>query len=182
MVKRVFGSYSTEEEAIEGVKELQEKGYTAEDLLLLGNKDTQEVLEENTNVEVKSSPVSNGNSLMDKIKRAFTQENGPEESTGTVNKLVEYGLSEEQASRYAPEVEEGKVLIAADEESAGSTIRPFADSNLDPVAEPENSDNVTGINEPTEDVPRSSDMETGPSSEDPEPSRESTHPSEENKL
>lgn len=181
MVKRVFGSYNSEEEAIHGVEELQEKGYKADDLLLMSNKDKREVLEENTNVEVKSSPISNGNgdSLIDKIKRAFTQETGPEDQATTQEKLVEHGLSEEQASRYAADVEDGKILIAADEASAGSTIRPLTDPNLDPVAEPENLDKVTGKYEPTEDMPRSS---MAPTPEEPEPSLESTHPAEENRF
>lgn len=156
MEKRVFGSYNSEEEAISGVEELEGKGYMAKDLLLLSNKDKRAALEENTNVEVKSSPISNGNSLLDKIKRAFTQESDAEEPIGTQEKLVEYGLSKEQASYYAADIEDGKILIAADESSAGSTIRPLANPNLDPVAEPENTntDKVTGYYEPVDDIPR----------------------------
>lgn len=184
MVKRVFGSYATEEEAVKAVKELQEKGYKAEDLLLLGNRDTQEVLEEKTDVEIKTSPISNGNgdSLIDKIKLVFTQETGRKDVEKTKDKLAESGLSEKQAARYAEDVENGMVLIAADEESSGSTIRPLTDPNLDPIANAEESDNVSGFHEPTDDIPRNSENEVQPSSEDPEPSLESTHPAKDNKL
>lgn len=156
MEKRVFGSYNSEEEAIHEVEELEEKGYMAKDLLLLSNKDKRAALEENTNVVVKSSPISNGNSLLDKIKRAFTQESDTDEPTGTLEKLVEYGLSKEQAAYYAADIEDGKILIAADESSAGSTIRPLANPDLESVAEPENTntDKVTGNYEPVDEVSR----------------------------
>lgn len=179
-MKRVFGSYKSEEEAIRTVEELQEKGYRAEDLLFLSNKNKREVLEESTEVEVKSSPLSNNTSLLDKIKQAFTQEAGTEDQTPTEEKLIEYGLSKEQALNYADDVESGAILIAADEESAGSTIRPLADPNLDPVPDP---GVVEGdIYEPIERIQGTYGHWTEPSPSNPEPSKESIHPSEENRL
>lgn len=182
MVKRVLGSYNTEEEAIRAVRELQGKGYMAEDLLLLSNKTKREALEENTEVEVKSSPASNGNSLFDKIKQVFTLEADSEERAGTKEKLIEFGLSKEQSSIYATDVEGGSILIAAEEDSASSTIRPLADPNLDPVADEERTDSATGLIDPDKKPGRNSAGSARPSSADPEPSLESTHPSSLNRL
>lgn len=176
MTKRIFDSYPSEEEALAAVTDLQTKGYKAEDLVLLSNKRTQAALEDRTDVEVKSSSDGKGgDSFLDKIRRVFTQEEETEENPDTKKRLVEAGLSEEQAIRYAAEVDDGHILIAADEESSGSAIKPLSDPNLDPVAVPDSTDTVTGVGEPTEDITRTT-------AGDPEPSVESTHPSERNRV
>lgn len=135
MANIVVGSYSTEKEAVEAVRHFKEKGYKPEDLLLLTNRDNSEKLKDQTDVHIEDTVAEHegDESFMDKIKRALVQDVGPEDNLSNFDKLISYGLSEQQAEEYARSLEAGNMIIIASETSGDSDRRtaPVADDNID---------------------------------------------------
>lgn len=132
MAKKVIGVFATEEEAEETIQNLESQGYKPEDLTILTDRGNAESLENESDVRLETGVSRNkqDESFMDKIKRAFMQDVGPEEKLSTKERLGSHGLPEEQIPRYAKELESGNFLLLSDENSGGR-VAPIADDNLD---------------------------------------------------
>lgn len=135
MANIVVGSFSTESEAAEMVRDLENKGYKEEDITLLTSKGSSNQLDDQTDIQVENVGTGNkeNESFMDKIKRALIQDVGPENNLSTVEKLISYGLSEEQAKDYSRGLEAGNIVLVANDGSGefNRMTAPIADDNID---------------------------------------------------
>lgn len=135
MANIVVGAFATETEAVDAVRDLESKGYRAEDLLLLTSRDNADKLEGQTDIHVEDavSDQANNESFMDKIKRAFMQDVGPEDNLSSFDKLISYGLAEDQAEEYSKSLEAGNMVIIANDRTGDSDRKtaPMADDNID---------------------------------------------------
>ncbi|MGM0846179.1 MAG: YsnF/AvaK domain-containing protein [Bacillota bacterium] len=115
MEKHIIGTYESTNEAAAVVDQLSRKGYSPEEILVVSNRDRLGSLENKTGLQVeKNNSEHHDPSMWDKIKEAFTLD---EEHTSD-NRLSKYDLAETDARRYETELNEGKILIAVEADSA----------------------------------------------------------------
>ena len=116
MAKLIIGSYTTEENAINAINTYELKGHEAKNITLLTNSSQPEKIESKTDVNVSSisDDVEESTDLLTKIKRFII--NYPDIELDTIEKLVNFGLSKEQAERALTKVQAGKIVVLADDE------------------------------------------------------------------
>ncbi|MDQ0247584.1 uncharacterized protein (TIGR02271 family) [Bacillus fengqiuensis] len=109
MTKQVVGTYNSENSVIEAIQELKSKGYDYNDMsIITNNQENRHFLEYRTEAAVHD--MSKDMSLTEKIKSAFNDG----ESDNLEKKLVDIGVSKNEATSYASDVNEGKILLIVD--------------------------------------------------------------------
>ena len=116
MTKLIIGSYHSEDDAVNAVAVYELKGHLAKNIIILTNQNNINEIKKQTDVEVKSNAPNSeeDSSLTDKIKKIFTYHSNIE--LDTREKLIEFGLSPEDASKCMTEVNSGKIVVLADDE------------------------------------------------------------------
>lgn len=116
MSKLIVGSYLTKEDAAKAISIYELQGHEANNIIALTNEEHKDSLDKLTDVTVKSdSPADNDQlTITDKIKDIFTANASLE--LDTHDKLIEYGLSEDDATRCMKDVKLGKIVVLADDE------------------------------------------------------------------
>lgn len=116
MSKLIVGSYLSEEEAVKAINVYELQGHEAKNIVVLTNDAHKKSLEKRTDVAVKSDTPENEetSTITDKIKEFFTANANLE--LDTQDKLIEYGLSREDAIRCMADVNLGKIVVLADDE------------------------------------------------------------------
>lgn len=109
MTKQVVGTYNSEDSVIGAIQELKSKGYDYNDMsIITNNQENQHFLEYRTEAAVHD--MSADMSLTEKIKSAFNDD----ESDNLEKKLVDIGVSRNEATSYAADVNAGKILLIVD--------------------------------------------------------------------
>ncbi|TYS14510.1 YsnF/AvaK domain-containing protein [Rossellomorea vietnamensis] len=115
MEKHIIGAYDSTNEAAAVVDQLSRKGYSPEEILVVSNRDRLGSLENKTGLQVEQSEsAQHDQSMWDKVKEAFTMD----EETSSNNRLSQYDLSETDTRRYESDLNDGKILIAVEANSA----------------------------------------------------------------
>ncbi|WP_164669723.1 general stress protein [Virgibacillus doumboii] len=117
MANEIYGPYKSNKEAVTKAEILELKGHKGENITIFANKHNANALENRTDITIESDMSVNktGDSFFDKIKKAVLTDK-PDTNTDLHEKLVEHGISKEQAKTYKEEIELGNVLIVADDE------------------------------------------------------------------
>lgn len=159
MKRRIAGIYESEEKAKETVENLQIEGHRPEEIIIVVNdKEKTDWLRDETSAkteklvenpeEVKKS-TEEKMSFMEKIKTAFK---GQTEFSGDTSandakepfNFTELGFSEEEAERYAEEINNGNIIILAPTVSETADHQPSDDE-----ASPESVQNEDAISSGT---------------------------------
>lgn len=113
MPKKVIGSYSSEEEAIQAVNAFELKGYDSDDLTVMTGRGKTKELRTFTdaNVEKTGSGAGSG-SFWEKIKKVLTYDAAT--NLPANQQLTDQGVHPDDAERYAAELDDGKILVTAD--------------------------------------------------------------------
>lgn len=116
MASEIFGPYHSTEEAIKEVNILGLKGYKDDNIIVFTNGSNTNALENRTDVNVENDVTEKAHedSFMDKVKKIFTDEH--DSSPDIHEKLVNQGVSDMQADKYAKDIESGKILILVNDE------------------------------------------------------------------
>lgn len=116
MTKLIVGSYPSNEEAVKAVNIYELEGHEAKNIMMLTQPSNKDSLENLTDVAVVADePTDNEDeSFTKKVKNIITHH--VEFSLDTHEKLVHYGLSDEEAERCLTDVESGKIVVLADDE------------------------------------------------------------------
>jgi len=118
----MLGSYKTQDEVIKAIDVYQLGGHEASNIVILTNEANVESLEEKTSnqITIKTNTQTNENegeedqSMFEKIKETMSPTDDFE--IDTVEKLIAYGLTPEEAERSIKEVENGHIVVLADDE------------------------------------------------------------------
>ncbi|WP_373895533.1 general stress protein [Virgibacillus natechei] len=118
MANQIIGSYSSKDEAVNVVERLELKGFIANNIIIFANSDYAKEMEKLTDVKVKSDGTANEDdeSFMDKVKKVFTDQTDTDPHMALHEKLINAGISEHQAKKYADEIKSGNILVVADDE------------------------------------------------------------------
>ncbi|KSU84505.1 conserved domain-containing protein [Fictibacillus enclensis] len=117
MSKQVIGVYDSEEAVVTAVQQLQNKGYDTDDISVVTNHErSHDNIEMRTGAEVDNLAELNKEeeTLFDKIKNAFTDDEPRRDNTNLGERLEDLGLPSSTASSYATDVEAGKILLVVD--------------------------------------------------------------------
>ncbi|SDM51435.1 conserved domain-containing protein [Fictibacillus solisalsi] len=117
MSKQVIGVYDSEEAVVTAVQQLQNKGYDTDDISVVTNHErNHDAIEMRTGAEVDNLAELNKQeeTLFDKIKNAFTDDEPRRDNTNLGERLEDLGLPRSTASSYATDVEAGKILLVVD--------------------------------------------------------------------
>ncbi|MDM5198211.1 YsnF/AvaK domain-containing protein [Fictibacillus enclensis] len=117
MSKQVIGVYDSEEAVVTAVQQLQNKGYDTDDISVVTNHErNHDSIEMRTGAEVDNLAELNKQeqTLFDKIKNAFTDDEPRRDNTNLGERLEDLGLPSSTASSYATDVEAGKILLVVD--------------------------------------------------------------------
>lgn len=114
MTKLIVGTYHSREEAINAINIFELTGHESKNIIVLTNKENAKKL--NIKGLVKTdTPESNQKkpSFSNKFKDFFTRKIDFE--LDTVEKLVDYGISQEEAEKCLADVKAGKIVVLADD-------------------------------------------------------------------
>jgi hypothetical protein len=116
MGNEVFGPYETTDEVINMVSALQLKGYKSSNISLFAQEDHTEDLIKHTDVNVESETASEKNQpkFVEKMQNLFTNDKNPHATLH--EKLTNGNISDKQAEKYVEAIENGKVVVIADNE------------------------------------------------------------------
>ena len=116
MTKYIYGSYLSEEEAIDAASVAELKGLKAENITIISNQSTVDELTKRTdvNVQTPTAKTDQRDPIMSKIKRIFNKDQSNDSSLYT--RLIDLGLTPAIAQECVDEVNSGKVLMIADDE------------------------------------------------------------------
>ncbi|MDM5337359.1 YsnF/AvaK domain-containing protein [Fictibacillus enclensis] len=117
MSKQVIGVYDSEEAVVTAVQQLQNKGYDTDDISVVTNHErNHDAIEMRTGAEVDNLAELNKQeqTLFDKIKNAFTDDEPRRDNTNLGERLEDLGIPSSTASSYATDVEAGKILLVVD--------------------------------------------------------------------
>ncbi|MDN4525958.1 YsnF/AvaK domain-containing protein [Fictibacillus fluitans] len=117
MSKQVIGVYDSEEAVVTAVQQLQNKGYDTDDISVVTNHErSHDNIEMRTGAEVDNLAELNRQeqTLFDKIKNAFTDDEPRRDNTNLGERLEDLGIPSSTASSYATDVEAGKILLVVD--------------------------------------------------------------------
>jgi hypothetical protein len=119
MTIQIIGKYQSMIDAANVANGLELKGFKARNILILTNQHPKE-LEAHTDVNIASSlqQIEDENettpTFFDKLKKRMAKHNN--HTLDMHDRLIEFGVSEEQAVRYIADVESGKTVVIADDE------------------------------------------------------------------
>jgi|SRR5690625_2120073 len=116
MGKLIVGSYSTKEEAVKAITVYELQGHEAKNIIALTSGKRKESLEKLTDVAVKSDSAEDEDQLTiaERFKNLFT--NNTDLELDTHDKLLDYGLSAEDAVRCMDDLNAGMIVVLADDE------------------------------------------------------------------
>lgn len=116
MGKLIVGSYSTKEEAVKAITVYELQGHEAKNIIALTSEKRKESLEKLTDVAVKSDSAEDEDQLTiaERFKNLFT--NNTDLELDTHDKLLDYGLSAEDAVRCMDDLNAGMIVVLADDE------------------------------------------------------------------
>ena len=127
MAKVVVGMYDSPEEAMKGINIFELKGHQSKNVIALTTVDKAEEVDNLTNITVQTKTLSNDDSH--KIKGQNLVENilGNEDvQLDSLEKLIEYGLTPKKAEECVRSVQEGKIVVLAD-----NALRMGQSENID---------------------------------------------------
>ncbi|MGD6855146.1 general stress protein [Bacillus infantis] len=130
MMKRdIIGVYSSIDETIEAIRELTAKGYDSKDLAVISKRQDIYTLDSYTNADVEKAAGSapkerDDESFWDKLKDAFSLDGDFGESH---ERLTKYGIAEENVESYAADMDNDKILLAVNADSAFANAETGAD-------------------------------------------------------
>lgn len=116
MGKLIVGSYPTKEEAVKAITVYELQGHEAKNIIALTSEKRKESLEKLTDVAVKSDSAEDEDQLTiaERFKNLFT--NNTDLELDTHDKLLDYGLSAEDAVRCMDDLNAGMIVVLADDE------------------------------------------------------------------
>lgn len=116
MGKLIVGSYPTKEEAVKAITVYELQGHEAKNIIALTSGKRKESLEKLTDVAVKSDSAEDEDQLTiaERFKNLFT--NNTDLELDTHDKLLDYGLSAEDAVRCMDDLNAGMIVVLADDE------------------------------------------------------------------
>ncbi|GAB3803286.1 general stress protein [Virgibacillus kimchii] len=116
MSNEIFGPYETTDEVINMVTSLELKGYKSSNISLLANEDHTENLIKHTDVNVESevSGEPEKHKFTKKVQNLFS--NSKNVHTSLHERLKKENISDKQADKLLEAVENGKIVILADNE------------------------------------------------------------------
>lgn len=116
MTKLIIGMYDSEVEAINAVDSYELKGHEAKNITILTKSSLVEnELLKDTNVDVENTNSKNieSDTFMEKVKNIFTDHKDFKDDT--LNALIDYGLTKEQATECITSINIGKIVVIADD-------------------------------------------------------------------
>lgn len=114
MAKQVLGCYETPAEALAVVEAYALSGHRESSILIFTNEENAKMLEEYTKVKIKTDqPVLEDANLTDKMRDRFKPYGDVE--LDSIEKLMDFGLTQKEAEGSMLEVRSGHVVILADE-------------------------------------------------------------------
>ncbi|UJF16219.1 general stress protein [Jeotgalibaca sp. MA1X17-3] len=131
MNKRVEGSYSKIEEAMQAVQKLREKGYLKEDIYVVANSTVKDSIpltmdaEVSTDTNMRDNIDDNERSFWDKIKDAFTIDDYEEDQVNHPN----YDTEEDPLHPYHEQIKKGNIVVLTDKNAKPSVAEE--DTNTD---------------------------------------------------
>lgn len=116
MTKLIVGSYPSNEEAVKAVNIYELEGHHAKNMIMLTHANNKDTLENLTDVAVAADESTDNKeeSFTEKVKHIITHH--VDFSLDTHEKLVHYGLSDEEAESCLTHLELGKIVVLADDE------------------------------------------------------------------
>lgn len=125
MSKFVEGSYSTVEEANNAVEKLISQGYDRSDITMVTNQSTNDALSNDVHSKVynKDANDENDESMMDKIKDAFT--GGSDDSSNTTTSSENSVLKD-----YQNDIDKGNVVVLIEDDPNVNTTKATETSNM----------------------------------------------------
>lgn len=116
MGKLIVGSYRTKEEAVKAINVYELQGHEAKNIIALTNEERKDSLEKLTDVAVTddSEDENEDPTITDRLKNLFTNQTNLE--LNTIDSLVEYGLSKEEATCCLADLNDGMIVVLADDE------------------------------------------------------------------
>ncbi|GAB3061231.1 general stress protein [Virgibacillus ainsalahensis] len=117
MGQEVFGPFSARDEAVNLVNSLELKGYSAQNITVFTHRNDTSDMKKHTDVNVESNVTEEKReeSFTDKVKKIFFNDNTEDTDSDIYDKLMDLGMSDQQASKYIEEIESGKILVIADD-------------------------------------------------------------------
>jgi hypothetical protein len=113
MKRQVVGSYERSQEAVEAVKELQEKGYQKQDITLICSAEARNLISNTTDVEVTTDEAITGEaakgngtdhqSIWEKIKETF--------STNDYDDRVCTSTDDDPLYAYQKDIANGNIIV-----------------------------------------------------------------------
>lgn len=114
--KLIVGSYLSKEEAVKAINVYELQGHEAKNIIVLTNEKRKESLDKLTDVAVTDDSEDDNEkpTITERLKSLFTNDTNLE--LNTHERLVEYGLSEKDATRCLDDVNAGMIVVLADDE------------------------------------------------------------------
>lgn len=116
VTKRMLGSYEEADDALNAIDVYQLGGHESNNIVIFANETHADSLQERTQTQVKTdnpNPVETPG-MMQKIKDALSTTDDFE--LDTTEKLIAYGLSQEEAEKALFNVQMGHIVVLADDE------------------------------------------------------------------
>lgn len=115
MAKQVLGCYETPEEALTAVESYALSGHRESSIVIFTNEENAKLLEGYTKVTIKTDRplLEESANLTDKLRDTFKPYK--ELELDSIEKLIEFGLSQKEAEGSMLELRNGHIVIFADE-------------------------------------------------------------------
>lgn len=122
MVRRVLASYFSEDKLVDTLTEFKMKGYTSEDFLIFTAEVDVNSIHAHTDEFLERLPTIrrdlNSGTVVEEIKKSFAEGSGTKPPFISLDKLIELGISREEASVYGIEADDGNILVLVEEKEA----------------------------------------------------------------
>lgn len=115
MTKRVLGLYNTIEETRNEIAVFELSGHESKNVVIFVNDIDGSLFNDHHVVNLDTNQATgNDESFIEKVKENFTTQDVP--NFNTTEKLVEYGLSEDEAIKALAGVKDDKIVVIVDDE------------------------------------------------------------------
>lgn len=125
MARRVLASYFSEDKLADTLNEFKTKGYTSQDFLIFTAEISVESIHAHTDDILERLPSirrsTNTQPLIKEIKHDLNDGSRVEPVAVSMDKLIELGISSEDAAAYGSEADDGNILILVNEEGVEDT-------------------------------------------------------------
>jgi len=113
LAEEVYGPFSSVAEAVKTVDVMELEGYSNATITIFSHGKYADEINDKTDVSITSTETSKNreSSFMDKVSKVIF--NGVEETTNIHDKLRDKGLTPQQATKYAKEINSGKIVVTA---------------------------------------------------------------------